>query len=193
MNNRLKQLLYDEYRYKMPDELFDRFIGAATEVWLKNGEVLIPYGRLDTNIYIHKSGIIRACYLDGENEKTYGFTNPGTVIISYHPHFMHRPSFFQFESCGESTVMKISKKDVDEMVDSSHEFAKWMLVVQSYKLYYFEFKYSVINGNSMERFIALIQNRPEIMAHVPLKIIASYLGITPTHLSRLKKSLKSEK
>lgn len=193
MYKELKQLLYDEYRCEMSDELFDRFIGVATEVSLKNGEPLIPYDRFDPNVYIHKSGLIRACYFDGEIEKTYGFTNPGTVIISYHPHFMHRPSFFQFESCGESTVMKIAKKAVDELIDSSHEFAKWMLVVQSHKLYYFEFKYSVINGNSMERFRALIENRPEIMAHVPLKIIASYLGITPTHLSRLKKTLKSEK
>lgn len=37
-----------------------------------------------------------------------------------------------------------------------------------------------------ERFDAMIRNRPEIMENVPLRIIASYLGITPQYLSKLK-------
>ncbi len=57
MYKELKQLLYDEYRCEMSDELFDRFIGVATEVSLKNGEPLIPYDRFDPNVYIHKSGL----------------------------------------------------------------------------------------------------------------------------------------
>lgn len=189
MDNVLKQLLYDEYRFKMSDELFDRFATIMTEVRLKNNEALIDYGRIDTNVYIHRSGILRACYFDGENEKTYGFSNPGTVIISYFPHAMRRPSFFKFASCGESVMMKVSKKDVDALVEESHEFAKWLLAVQTYKLYFNEHKYATINGNSKERLLALMHSRPEIMAHVPLKVIASYLGITPTHLSRLKKDI----
>ena len=183
----LKKLLLDEYKHKMPDGLLDEFIGAMTEVRLKNREVLIPYGKVDTNAYVLKSGIIYGCYFDGEKEKTYGFINPGTVIISYHPHAMHLPSFFQFESCGESVVGKISKKKLDEMVERSHEFAKWMLAVQTIKLYFNEHKLATISGTAKERFAALIKNRPEMIAHVPSKIIASYLGITPTYLCRLKK------
>ncbi len=59
MDDELKRLIYDEYRYRMPDDVFGRFVGAMTEVCLKNREVLIPYGKLDTNVYIHKSGIWR--------------------------------------------------------------------------------------------------------------------------------------
>jgi ribosomal protein L10 len=44
-----------------------------------------------------------------------------------------------------------------------------------------------------ERFLSLIENRPEIMANVPLKVIASYLGVTPTYLSRLRKEYFEKK
>ncbi len=189
MDNELKRLIYDEYRFRMSDELFDRFAAIMTEVHLKNNEVLIDYGRIDTNVYIHRSGILRACYFDGKNEKTYGFSNPGTVIISYFSHAMRRPSFYKFSSCGPSVMMKVSKKDVNRLVDESHEFAKWLLAVQTSKLYFNEYKSATINGNAKERLLALMHSRPEIMAHVPLKVIASYLGITPTHLSRLKKDI----
>lgn len=189
MDNELKKLLYDEYRYKMPDELLDSFIEAMTEVCLKNKEVLVPYGKFDSNVYVQKSGITRFCYFDGENEKTYGFATPGTVMISYHSHFMRRPSFFQLESCGESVVMKIPKKKFDEMVAGSHEFAQWVLTIHLQQLYFNEFRYQVVNGTVKERYLSLIENRPEIVACVPLKDIASYLGCTPNYLSSLKNNL----
>jgi CRP-like cAMP-binding protein len=189
----LKQLLYDECRYKMPDGMLDEFIGAMTEIHLKNEEVLIPYDKIDSNVYVLKKGIIRYCYFDGEKEKTYSFAAPGTVMISYHCYFMRQPSFYQLESCGESVVGKMSKKDIDKMVERSHEFARWMLALANYQLYLYEFKMAVINGDAKERFDALVKNRSSIMAHVPLKIIASYLGITPTYLSRLKKAAAEDK
>lgn len=189
----LKKLLYEESRYKMSDELFDRLIGATTEIHLKNREVLIPYGKLDNNTYIQKSGILRACYFDGENERTYGFSEPGTVVISYYGHFMRLPSSFQIESCGESVVLKMSKTRFDELIDSSHEFAKWMLGVQSMQLYLNELKHTAIWGKAKERYLLLLKKRPEIIARVPATIIASYLGVTHNHLSYLKKMLREEK
>ena len=50
-------------------------------------------------------------------------------------------------------------------------------------------KNSVINGDAKERFLSLVKNRPEIMEKVPLKFVASYLGITQSSLSRLKKAV----
>ena len=187
----LKKLLAIEYPHKMADELMDRFLGAMTEVRLKNREVLIPGGKLDTNLYVHKSGIIRGFWFDGEKEKTEGFSNPGTILMSFHSYVMREPSFYQYESCGESTVMKISQREVEELVKSSHEFARWLLAVQFIKLYYNEFKRAAINGTAKERYLALTKNRPEIMQHVQLNIIASYLGVTPNYLSYLKKTLST--
>lgn len=189
----LKQLLYDEGQYKMADELLDDFLDAMTEeIHLKNNEPLIPYGKFDNNVYVLSSGIVRVCYFDGDKEKTFGFASPGTIIISYHSFFMRQPSFFQFESCGESVVMKVSKKDFDALIDRSHDFTKWILSLSSGQLYINEYKYSVINGLAKERFVALMKNRPEIMARVPLKTIASYLGVTPAYLSRLKKTFQKK-
>lgn len=190
----LKKLLYDEcIRYKMPDELLDRFIGIMTEVHLKNRQALIPYGAVDANVYVQKSGITRVCWFDGEREKTYGFSSPGTVIISYHPHAMHLPSSFQYESCGESVVMKAPKREFDELVAGSHEFARWVLAIHLQQLYFNELKYTLINGSAKERYLSLVKNRPDIIKRVSSKVIASYIGVTTTYLSDLKKSLREQK
>ncbi len=192
-NRELKELLYDQTGGKvmMSDELFDRFIGVMTEIHLKNREVLIPCGKRDTNLYVQRNGILRAWYFDGEAEKTYGFTNPGTVTLAYHSHFMNKPSAFQFESCGETDVLKMSKKDMNDLLDSSNEFTRWLLAIHEAQCYFNEFKHVAINGTAKERYLSLIEKRPEIMERVPLKTIASYLGVTPVHLSRLKKILST--
>ena len=78
----LKQLLYDECMYKMPDEVLDRFLNVMSEVRLKDKEALIPYGKIDNSLYIQKSGIIRFCYFDGDVEKTYGFALPGHFSLA---------------------------------------------------------------------------------------------------------------
>ena len=189
----IKERINDECSYKLPDELMNRFFAQMTETRLKNREALIDYGKLDTNLYILKEGIIRLCYFDGEKEKTYGFAAPGTVIISYHSMIMQKPSFYRFESCGESVVMKITKGKLDELVETSHEFARWMLVMSLTQLYTHEFRHAIINGLTRERYTALVKNRPELLARVPLKIIASYLGVTPNYLSRLKSRLLKRK
>jgi CRP-like cAMP-binding protein len=186
MDDKLNKNILDEGGI-MSDELFERFVGSMTEIRLKNKEVLIPYGKIDSSLYVQKDGLLRACYLDGENEKTYGFADAGTVTISYYSYFLNRPSVFKIESCGETTVLKMSKKTVSELIDSSHEFAKWLLSIEAGQLCANEFKHSAIIGTARERYLALIRNRPEIPERVSSKILASYLGVAPPYLSYLKK------
>ena len=194
MDSGLKKLLYEQTGgVMMSDGLFERFVGAMDEMHLKNKEVLIPYGRLDTNLYVQKNGLLRACYLDRDNEKTYGFSDPGTVVVSYHSHFIRKPSIFQVESCGETDVLKMSKKVQDELLSGSHEFALWLLAIRTAQLYFNEFKLTMITGTARERYLTLVEKRPEILDRVPLKTVASYLGVAPNYLSSLKKALREEK
>jgi hypothetical protein len=112
LDRKLKKLLYNEAGIEMSDQLLDRFIGATTEIHLKNKEVLILYGQIDTNLYVQKDGLLRACYIEDGNERAYGFSNPGTVVLSYHSHFRRKPAVFQIELCGETSLLKMSETRV---------------------------------------------------------------------------------
>jgi CRP-like cAMP-binding protein len=98
------------------------------------------------------------------------------------------PSLFQLESCGESVALKMSKAQLSELIADSPEFARWLLTIQSAQLFINEFRNTLISGTAKERYLSMIERRPEIVARVPHKVIASYLGIAPTYLSYLKKN-----
>lgn len=186
----LKELLARECNYRLDETVMDMFLAGGKIVDLKPGEVLIHAGQYDPNVYIVKSGVIRHTYMDGENEKTATFALAPTMFMEYHCFYARELSFYQVEACCWSQVVKISKTHYDRMVAESHEFARWALSMADNQFYYYERKNSVINGDAKERFESLIINRPELIDSVPMKIIASYLGITPQYLSKLKNQQK---
>jgi CRP-like cAMP-binding protein len=173
----------------MKEETMERFLGLMTELpELKTGEPLIPYDRYDNNIYVLKSGIIRSVYFDGIQERTFAIAMAGTVMISYYSFYRREPSYFQLEACCDATVaMKISKSAFVNLIKESNDFAQWILWMSVGQLWFYEKKLAVVNGDARERFESLLRNRPEIIEKVPAKIIASYIGITPQYLSKLKR------
>lgn len=189
----LKKLLAQECSFKLSNKLMDDLLGAAKIVKLEKNDALIMEGSIDPNIYILKEGIIRYSYMDGIKEMTFAFAMPGSVMIAMHSFYAHLPAFYRLEACCKSTVLKISQKHYNNLVETSHEFAQWALSYSYAQLFYFEKKDSVVNGDAKERFLSLCVKRPEIIEKVHMKHIASYLGITRQYLSRLKAELKSAK
>lgn len=190
----LKKKLNATCDYCMSDETLDRFFKLTSEVRLKNQESLIPYGKLDSNIYVVKEGIIKLYYLDSIGDKTFAFATAGDMIICYCSYFMGTPAIFNYESIGDSVVMKVPKEKFDELISQSNDFKSWLLRISLGQLWCWENKWTRINGSAKERFETFmedcIKNRPELLQKVPSKVIASYIGIIPSSLSRLKRQLR---
>lgn len=185
--DKMKALLAEECLYQLSDEVMDEFLGQMDTIELKNKQVLIEEGTVNRDIYIVKSGIIAQTYLDGKNERVWGFSQSGTLFYSNMSYYMGEPSFYRIVACCDAEVLHLSKQKFDNMIKNSHEFAQWALSMAQCQLYFYDHKNDVINGDSDERFIGLLQNRPEILRTVSSKLLASYLGVTPQYLCRLKK------
>ena len=167
----------------------DKFLQAGEKILLKRKDIIIKSGEINPNIYILQDGIVRNCYFNGLNEITIGFGLPGTMIIDMHSYYKRKPAFYQVDACCKSSVLKFTRCFFDKMLAESHEFALWVLSMQMSQLYLYEMKNSIIVGDAREKLELMIKNRPEIIKKVPLGIIASYLGITQSYLSRLRKQI----
>ena len=183
----LRKLLDVECCYRMKGETMDRFLELMTEEHYKRNQPIIDYNELDDSIYVVKDGIVGIAYWDGFREKTHAFALSGSVLASYYALYKRESSFFKLYACCDSVVMKITKAQFLDLVDRSHDFAKWVMWISMGQLWLYEKKLAIINGDAKERFEALIMNRPEIIEKVSSKNIASYVGVTPIYLSKLKK------
>lgn len=189
---RIRELIIAECPGQLPltDSIMDELIDCGRILTVKRGEQLIAEGDYNPNFYILIDGIMRKWHWNDTVEITSAFALPGTQILDYHSYHGGKSSVINIEACCRSKVMEVKKEDYDRMTGRYIEFSNWRLLMAYNQLFYLELKQRVITGDARERYMAFIKARRDIMDKVPLKIIATYLGITPQYLSHLRKTLQ---
>lgn len=189
---RLKRLLKDELGYLPANNAIEMLMDLGSQVCYSRGDVIIGVGEMNPDIFIVDRGIVRFVDMNGDRERTFGFALAGTVFMSKHSFVMGLPSYYQVEACCETELLVIKREAFRKAINESKDLALWMLDYAYGELFYQEHKNKAIhNGTAAERYRSIYADRPEILEKVPQKIIASYLGVTPEYLSKLKReSLK---
>lgn len=174
------------FNYPFPDAQFESLISKSLEMKFKARMPIIRSGDVDENLYLVKDGLIRGVYSDNGKEKTFYFAFPGDLIASPTCLFRKQPAVITLESFTDSIVLAIPKAEFMQIVATSPEFALWLVDLFFGQLHALERKTTILCGDAYEKYDVLIKTRPELIMQAPVKVIASYLGITETSLSRLR-------
>lgn len=191
MHKRIRDLILAEGigQVRLSEGLINDLIDCGRLITLKAGEPLIEAGEVNPDFYILIEGIMRQWYYDENVEVTAAFGIAGTQILNFHSYTAGQPAGTCFEPCCKSKLMRVPREDYDHMLHTSLEFCNWRLKLAYDQFYFTEMRNQVIKGDARQRYSALLKSRPEIIQKVPLKIIATYLGITPQYLSHLHNTL----
>jgi len=157
---------------------------------LKKGDRFLRAGRVADEYMFLENGFIRSYVLDTEgNEITLNFYATNDLVFEVASFFQRIPTQENFEATTDCIgwVMNYEKlNNLFHALPAFREFGRAVLVKGfiSFKLR----TLSLINKTAEERYEMLIKSNAEIFQHAPLKHIASFLGITDTSLSRIRKS-----
>ncbi|MDE6855613.1 MAG: Crp/Fnr family transcriptional regulator [Muribaculaceae bacterium] len=188
----IKKLLYDELGF-LPESI-DLLLENGKVRHYSKSDVVIECGKRTDDVFIVKSGIMRFVDMNGDKERTFAFALPGTMFFSKHSFVMQMPSYYQVEACCATDLVVITRDDFWKAAETSHELALWMLRYSHGELFYQEYKNAAIyNGTAAERYCKMITDRPAIIENVSQKIIASYLGVSPEYLCKVKRDFLKKK
>lgn len=195
MRNLVKfiELVSQEAKLLLPFSFWEELFSLSTVRSLGRREAMIDAGEYDPDVYFVKSGLIRGTFMDGVLERTAGFAFPGTLLISFHCFYGQEPSFYRYEACIPSQVVRVPSSVFRAMIEKYHEFAIWVMEANQNQLYHAEIKNRLVSGDAKERLRQLIEGWPEIILKVSSKHLASYLGITEVYLSRIKSEILRER
>jgi CRP-like cAMP-binding protein len=153
---------------------------------VKKGTILLEEGQKSNNSYFVLKGCIRSYYLINGEEKTTAFY---TELDALTPHCVvnKAPSEY-FISCLEDGILLIADANISLEINS--KFPKFDIMCRKLseellakeQINFDEFKTS----SPEQRYLNLIQKRPDLIQRVPQHQLASYLGIKPQSLSRLR-------
>ena len=166
--------------------IIEKFIDLGHVEEYSNGELIMEAGKIFNCIGIILSGITRVWHTEGNSEKTLYFGLENTVCVSMHGFLYDFPSAENREACGTVRVLVINRDDFRRFMDANYDVSKWLLGRLMFQMYCYEKKHKMLRGSAEEQYRAIIEHRPDIANNVPLKYIASYIGITPIYLSRIR-------
>ena len=160
---------------------------------VKKGTTLLKEGQQSKDNYFVLKGCIRKYYIIEGEEKTTAFF---TEMEGLTPHcaINNAPSEY-FVSCVEDTILIVSNADMGVEINSKFPKFEIMCRILSEELLakqqinFDEFKTS----SPEQRYQNLLKNRPDLIQRVPQHQLASYLGIKPQSLSRLRARILEKK
>lgn len=175
--------------FPISDDALELIRDKVSTITFKKGDLLIEEGKLNDTIYFLRSGIYRNFAMDDGEEDTRWFAYAGDIVASMFSVVQHQPAIASVDALTDGEAYTLSGSVVQHLIDSSHEWAKWISQYVLDGLYVFERRYTFLGrGDAFTRYNNFLKMRPDWMVNqIPLKYIASYLNITPQTLSVIRR------
>jgi CRP-like cAMP-binding protein len=175
--------------------VIEEAIACFAEKEIPRNHFHLKEGLVSNEYMVLESGFLRAFTHDTEgNEVTTGFYAPGGVVLEVASFFHRTPSRENIQALTDSKGWTITFEKLNMLFHAYpafREFGRSVLVRGFAALK--ERMLSMINETAEQRYLRLLQNNPDIFQQAHLKQIASYLGITDTSLSRIRKEVSKNK
>ena len=166
------------------------FSSKLQEVKLKKHSVLLKFGEVENHLLFISKGIVRLYVPREESDLTFGFLFENEFVTGYDSFLTQTPSEYQIETLTETTLWKISREDLHVVYERTNsgniigrKMAENMFLIKSKR------ELSLLSKTAEERYLDLFSDRPKLLQQIPLKYIASYIGVTPQALSRIRRRI----
>lgn len=169
----------------------DQVQKIAKRKFLKKGDYFIREGKTCNQVAFIVSGIFRSYYSTSlDEEVTYCFRFSNSFVSAYSSFLTQSKSVENIQALTDIEMLSITKDDVLTLEKSSTNWMKFFKINAEQEYIEMEKRIFLLQKESAEqRYLDLLTNQPEYLQLIPLNYLASYLGITQRHLSRIRKSL----
>lgn len=166
---------------------------AFTTIEISKGDLWIEKGKVCDQVGFLVTGKLRNYYIDDSgNEVTCYFVTPDHFISSFTSFLTNTPTHENIAALEDSTLRVIQKSELERLSEAIPKIHILRRIIAENLFITMEKRISMLQSQSaFERYEKMLRENPEILLTVPLQYTASFLGITPQHLSRLRKELVS--
>lgn len=185
----------DKYPQLIP--FWDKYLEFQKRIEVPAKTVLLEEGKVSGHFIFIEKGCVRAAFNNNGNDKTAQFFFENEGLTSFESFLKNTPSLFTIETIEPSVLYLLPKIHVSNLMDelsAEPGFLHMILEVSAERqLHYMHEFVSFIRDTPEQRYQNLLNERPHIIQRVPQHYIASYLGISRVHLSRIKSALAKKK
>ncbi len=177
---------------QVSDEELALFLSKTHRKEIKKNQLLSEPGYVPNEVFFIEKGLIRVVITDNDgNEHTIHFALEDQFIADYSGFIVQQPSMYTLQALEDTQVVVLPRTAIDWGYKNLTEGQKMgRLIAEFYFIYQDNRIKNMYSRSPRQRYEGITTVFPNIHNRVPQHMIASYLGVSPVHLSRLKKSPK---
>lgn len=161
-----------------------------TRRFLKKGEFLLRAGEVCDHITFINKGLFRTYMIINDDEVTSNFAFEGNYITEYTSFVSRQPTIDNIVAMEDAEILQMSYNDIQIAYDKAPVWQKFGRLMAEYVLTFISSRNKSLLFNTPEElYLKLMKERPKVIERIPQHYIASYLGIKPESLSRIRKRL----
>lgn len=171
----------------------ERLKAVMTPVELDKGETLVREGSVDDRLYFLTEGIVRA-FRSGDEESTLWFATKGEIVLSSWGYMCGEASKISIVAECDCTLYRIEKEDVERLSGEDAETANFFRHhIEKLYMEVEEWMLNMMEPSAEKRYLYIVREKPELIATVKLKDIASYIYLRPQSLSRIRSRIAKKR
>ena len=160
-------------------------------VHFQKNSIIEEENKVPKHLYYINKGYLRLFYYDEKGDEITTLIASANSFITSFLDFIHQSkSIHNLESITDCEVFKIERSKLLELIEMNENFKKFSLVIFEQAISRTQIRANDFATLTAElRYKKLIEQQPDIIQNVPIQYIASYLGIKPQSLSRIRKQM----
>lgn len=176
--------------FPVTEEKWETYTGYFTRITVPARTVLLAEGEISSRAYVIEKGAVRVCFDHDGKDITSQFFFENQTVSSIESFKKSIPSRVSIETIEPSILWRIEKHNLELVLEEMNEIKEIRTLVNNALLErtfnYMNHFISFIRDTPEQRYLNLLKEAPQVIIRVPQHYIASYLGISTVHLSRIK-------
>lgn len=179
--------IYLEKISKQSDKDWQIFSSRLTRKEFPKKTSILRTGKTENYLSFVEKGIVRFFIPKEENDLTFSFVFANNFVSAYDSFLSQSASTYDVEALTDCILWRLTYNDLQQIYRET-EVGNFIGRQASEDLFLKKSKreLSLLNETAEERYLNLFTEQPELIKQIPLKYIASYIGITPQALSRIR-------
>lgn len=187
MNNDLKKFLSNYAGFSEME--LESIILKFKSKTLKKNEYLLRQGDTCKDVVVVQKGCLRLYYLREGVEVSVWFTFPQSSAIEMHSFISEKPTNYFLQAIEDSEVLYLSKTELNKLYQSQPKMQEMMRNFWEDVILNLINRFTALQTDSAEKRYLDLLKKPDYLEVIPQKYLASFIGVTPTSLSRIRKQI----
>jgi CRP/FNR family transcriptional regulator, anaerobic regulatory protein len=175
---------------KMTEEEWEFIASMMKVVPVKKGDFIIKEGQVCNQVFFINTGLVRIYNIIEGRENIQGFVIENQYIAEYASFLTRRPSILFMDIVEDGELVSLTYDDIQHAYDKIPVFERLgRKIAEQLFIEFNDHSVSLRSQTPEQRYLALIEKESQLLKRIPQYMLASYLGITPEHLSRIRKKI----